>query len=255
MWRLLSKSALDKHEYANAYLSFVHSGDYHGVELIKKLKVRLRYQPCFPPSDGFSILGQMTKDDNMRQAAIITYFKKFDQAEDMYTLNNQHDHAINLRSNIGDWFKVEKLVRSNFAEDRRLEWICKKIGYYFYERQKFARAVPYFSRSKHIIKLAECLYLLENFTSLERVADRINEDCEASSALAHFFSTAGMCKQAVISYLHANNIESAILACIATNRWEHAKIVTGSHGVNQSMVSVQLSFYTYHINKFPLLCC
>jgi WD repeat-containing protein 35 len=173
----------------------------------------------------------------------------------MYTLNNQHDHAINLRSNIGDWFKVEKLVRSNFAEDRRLEWICKKIGYYFYERQKFARAVPYFSRSKHIIKLAECLYLLENFTSLERVADRINEDCEASSALAHFFSTAGMCKQAVISYLHANNIESAILACIATNRWEHAKIVTGSHGFNQSMVSVQLSFYTYHINKSPLLCC
>jgi WD repeat-containing protein 35 len=103
LWRLLSKSALDNPEYANAYLSFVHSGDYHGVELIKKLK--------------------MTKDDNMRQAAIITYFKKFDQAEDMYTLNNQHDHAINLRSNIGDWFKVEKLVRSNFAEDRRLEWI------------------------------------------------------------------------------------------------------------------------------------
>ena len=40
LWRLLSKSALGKQEYVNAYQCFVHCGDYHGVQLIKRLEVR-----------------------------------------------------------------------------------------------------------------------------------------------------------------------------------------------------------------------
>mmetsp|Transcript_13742 Transcript_13742/g.54379 ORF Transcript_13742/g.54379 Transcript_13742/m.54379 type:complete len:234 (-) Transcript_13742:3546-4247(-) len=39
LWRLLSKSALGKREYMSAYQSFVHCGDYHGVQLVKRLEV------------------------------------------------------------------------------------------------------------------------------------------------------------------------------------------------------------------------
>mmetsp|Transcript_13743 Transcript_13743/g.54386 ORF Transcript_13743/g.54386 Transcript_13743/m.54386 type:complete len:887 (-) Transcript_13743:2873-5533(-) len=218
LWRLLSKSALGKREYMSAYQSFVHCGDYHGVQLVKRLEV--------------------IDDENEREAVLITYFQQFEEAEDMYTHNNQLEHAINLRSKMGDWFKVEKLLHNICAEGKALAWIWDKIGHYFYERQKWARAAPYFSRSNNITKLAECLYLQENFTSLERAADRINEDCNASSALAHLFTSAGMCEQATTAYLHANDAENAISTCIVMNRWEHATTVAGSLEFHQDMVGV-----------------
>lgn len=181
---------------------------------------------------------QMIDDENEREAVLITYFQQFEEAEDMYTHNNQLEHAINLRSKMGDWFKVEKLLHNICAEGKALAWIWDKIGHYFYERQKWARAAPYFSRSNNITKLAECLYLQENFTSLERAADRINEDCNASSALAHLFTSAGMCEQATTAYLHANDAENAISTCIVMNRWEHATTVVGSLDFHQDMVGV-----------------
>ena len=77
---------LQKGEFARAEKAFVHCGDYCGIQFVKRL---------------------LLLDDPKKQGAeVATYFGNFDEAEKLYRDMDRRDLALELRSTLGDWFKV-----------------------------------------------------------------------------------------------------------------------------------------------------
>lgn len=74
------------------------------------------------------------------------YFKRFDEAEALYRKMDRLDLAISLRSRLGDWFKVEKLLREGGGDDVALVNAWNKIGAYYSERQKWAKAAQFYTQ-------------------------------------------------------------------------------------------------------------
>lgn len=74
------------------------------------------------------------------------YFKRFDDAEALYRQMDRLDLAIALRSRLGDWFKVEKLLRESGGDDVALVNAWNKIGAYYSERQKWAKAAQFYTQ-------------------------------------------------------------------------------------------------------------
>lgn len=77
------------------------------------------------------------------------YFKRFDDAEVLYRQMDRLDLAINLRSRLGDWFKVEKLLRESGGDDVALVTAWNKIGAYYSDRQKWAKAAHFYTQVRH----------------------------------------------------------------------------------------------------------
>jgi WD repeat-containing protein 35 len=74
------------------------------------------------------------------------YFKRFDEAEALYRQMDRLDLAITMRSKLGDWFRVEKLLRESGGDDVALVAAWNKIGGYYSDRQKWAKAAQYYTQ-------------------------------------------------------------------------------------------------------------
>lgn len=74
------------------------------------------------------------------------YFKRFDEAEQLYRKMDRLDLAINMRSRLGDWFKVEKLLKESGGNDVALVNAWNKIGEYYSDRQKWTKAAQFYTQ-------------------------------------------------------------------------------------------------------------
>ena len=63
---------------------------------------------------------------------------------------DRRDLALELRSTLGDWFKVVQLVQQGGGDDHMLQMAWNKIGDYFWERQKPTKAVQYYGQAKNV---------------------------------------------------------------------------------------------------------
>ena len=94
-----------------------------------------------------------------------TYFGNFDDAEKLYRDMDRRDLALELRSTLGDWFKVVQLVQQGGGDDNMLQMAWNKIGDYFWERQKPTKAVQYYGQAKNVeMQVAPRCHLLEGST-------------------------------------------------------------------------------------------
>ena len=108
--------------------AFVQNSDYMGVQFVKRLRLL---------------------DDTKKQAAEVAgYFGNFDEAERAYRDLDRRDLSLQLRANIGDWFKVVQLVQQGGGDDAMLQTAWNRIGDYFCERQKVAKAAQYYAQVK-----------------------------------------------------------------------------------------------------------
>lgn len=89
----------------------------------------------------------------LQKAEIAFYFQKFDEAEDIYLQMDRSDLAIEMRSKLGDWFKVEKLVNDLWdgdpalmRDDARLSTAINNIGDYYADRHKWTKAIQYYAQ-------------------------------------------------------------------------------------------------------------
>ena len=104
----------------------MHNSDYMGVQFVKRLRLL---------------------DDVKKQSAeVAQYFGNFDEAERIYRDLDRRDLSLQLRANIGDWFKVVQLVQQGGGDDAMLQTAWNCIGDYFLERQKLGKAAQYYAR-------------------------------------------------------------------------------------------------------------
>ena len=70
---------------------------------------------------------------------------------------------------LGDWFRVGQLVREGggSSEDEVLNLAINKMGDYYADRQKWAKAAERYQQSKNIAALVPCYYMLERWSEME----------------------------------------------------------------------------------------
>jgi len=202
LWRLLAEVALQKLDFVTADKAFVHNSDYMGVQLVKRLRLL---------------------DDVKKQAAeVASYFGNFDEAERAYRDLDRKDLSLQLRANIGDWFKVVQLIQQGGGDDAMLQTAWNRIGDYFYERQKVAKAAQYYAQAKNMEALIKCYCALEDWTGLEKATAALNEGSHLLFEVAERFAAVGMSDEAVAAFIKGGHAKAAIESCVKSHQWETA---------------------------------
>lgn len=83
---------------------------------------------------------------------------------------------MELRTRLGDWFRVVQLIQSGGGgDDALLQQAYSHIGDYYADRQKWEKAFVFYSKAKNFSALVQCAYALEDFASLEKFAHQLPE--------------------------------------------------------------------------------
>ncbi|XP_055481799.1 WD repeat-containing protein 35 isoform X5 [Psammomys obesus] len=227
LWRLLAEAALQKLDLYTAQQAFVRCKDYQGIKFVKRL-------------------GNL-QSESMKQAEVIAYFGRFEEAERMYLDMDRRDLAIGLRLKLGDWFRVLQLLKtgSGDADDSLLEQAHNAIGDYFADRQKWLNAVQYYVKGRNQERLAECYYMLEDYEGLENLANSLPENHKLLPEIARMFVRVGMCEQAVSAFLKCNQPKSAVDTCVHLNQWNKAVELAKSHSMKE--IGSLLARYASHL--------
>lgn len=230
LWRLLAETALDKLELDMADKAFVRCQDFQGIQFVKRLK----------------------KLDNevKQQAEIAAYFKRFEEAERLYLDMDRRDLAVDLRVKLGDWFRVVQLVKTGggAGDDNLLEQAWTAIGDYYADRQKWQNAVTYYQQGRNQARLAECYYMLEDFSGLEQIVHSLPENHPLLSPIGQMFVTVGMCEQAVAAFMKIGDVQKAIDSCVHLNQWDQAVELAKTEDVTE-VDSLLAKYASYLLEK------
>lgn len=97
LWKILTESALEKLNFGVAERAFVKTEDYYGLQMIERLQ---------------------QNDEKVKQKAdIACFFKRYDEAEQIFKDIDRKDLALALRMKLGDWAKVVALMESGAGND------------------------------------------------------------------------------------------------------------------------------------------
>uniref|UniRef100_A0A7S3VHU1 Anaphase-promoting complex subunit 4 WD40 domain-containing protein n=1 Tax=Dunaliella tertiolecta TaxID=3047 RepID=A0A7S3VHU1_DUNTE len=213
LWRILAEHALEHLDFVMADKAYVRCADYQGIQFVKHL----------------SKLDVRTK----QLAEVAVYFKRFDEAEQLYHKMDRPDLAIEMRMRLGDWFKVEKLVRETGGDDSQLINAWNKIGQYYSDRHKWAKAAQYYTQAKNSEMLVECFYALEDFASLEKLMQALPEGNVLLRSIGEKFQSVGLCNEGVSAFLKAGDSKAAIDCCVLLNQWDQAVTLAQQHNFPQ----------------------
>ncbi|KAL5015359.1 hypothetical protein ScPMuIL_009629 [Solemya velum] len=226
LWRLLAETALEQLNLKVAEQAFVRCKDYQGIEFVKKL-------------------GNL-QSENMKQAEVAAYFRRFEEAERKYLDMDRRDLAVSLRKKLGDWFRVVQLLKTGAGgDDVQLEEAWNAIGDYYADRQKWYQAVTYYVQGQNQERLSECYYMLEDYQGLEKMVQALPENHKLLPEIAAMFVTVGMCQQAVDAYTKCNHIKAAIDCCVHLNQWTAAIDLAKRHNVRE--IDSLLAKYAQHL--------
>ena len=209
LWRLLAESALQKLDFPVADKAFVNCVDYMGVQFVKRCR--------------------LLDDDKKQAAEVAAYFGKFDEAERIYREMDRRDLALQLRANLGDWFKVVNLVQQGGGDDGMLTTSWNQIGDYYMEHQMVSKAAMHYVQANNNEKLIDCYALLEDYSSLEKLIPHLTDGSPLLTEIGKKFMTIGMASEAASAYKKGGAMQSAIEQCVAQYQWEAALLLAESH--------------------------
>jgi len=202
LWRLVAEAALEKLDFQVADKAFVQCSDYQGIQFVKRLRI--------------------LNNKELQRAEVETYFKRFEEAEKTYREIDRMDLALEMRKRLGDWFRVVQLVQQGYGDDNDNILALNNIGDYYADRQKWGKAVQYYTQAKNAARRVECYYMLEDFTNLEKLILQLNEGNALLKVIGEKFTSVGMVAEAVDAYIRAGDPRLAIDACASLNEWDRA---------------------------------
>lgn len=203
LYRILAEQSLEALELTMAEKCFVKVSDYHGVQLVKLLR-------------------SMTDKMKMK-AEVAAYLQHFAEAESIYKDIDRKDLAVQLRSRIGDYNRVVKLVHDGAGgSDKMIMEAMDKIAEQYADRFAWKKAAQYFQQSKNLERLADCYYRMESFEELSALRNDVSDGTPLLLTLAGRFEAVGMYEEAVDCYVRSNNPKAAVDCCVLQNRWDKA---------------------------------
>ncbi|KAI8474040.1 MAG: intraflagellar transport protein [Monoraphidium minutum] len=219
LWRLLAEHALEARDWGGAEAAFVRCCDLTGIQLARSLAAQ--------------------QDPLKQTAEVCLYFKRFEEAEDAYRRIDRLDLAVALRSRLGDWFRVEKLLREGGGSDAELREAAGRVGRYYSDRHKWAKAVPHFTQARDSAMLAECLYRLEDYPGLAALAAALPEADPLLLVVGGRLQSVGLAAEAVGAFLRAGDARRAVECCVALHQWDRAMDLAARHDYPEAEALLQ----------------
>eukprot|EP00656_Telonema_subtile_P005517 TRINITY_DN1250_c0_g1_i4.p1 TRINITY_DN1250_c0_g1~~TRINITY_DN1250_c0_g1_i4.p1 ORF type:complete len:457 (+),score=92.47 TRINITY_DN1250_c0_g1_i4:186-1556(+) len=177
------------------------------------------------------------------------YFKRFDEAEKAFHAMDRMDLALEMRKRLGDWFRVVQMVTQGYGDDRDHQLALNQIGDYYADRQKWNKAAQFYSQAKNNVKLATCLYMLEDFAGLEQLTQALTpgpESVELLKEIGEKFTSVGMVREAEGAFIRAGEPRMAIDACASLNEWDQAVKLAQQHA-DPAHIEELLARYAGHL--------
>lgn len=106
-----------------------------------------------------------------------------------------------LRRKLGDWSRVAELQNTITSTDLENKSSYNQMGNFFADRHQYAQASNYYKLAGNNDQLVDCYYKMEDYESLEKVADSLDELDPLVPKIASMFTSVGLCQQAVQCYL------------------------------------------------------
>lgn len=130
---------------------------------------------------------QAYDEKHKQKAEIASYFKRYDEAEQIYKDIDRKDLALDLRMRLGDWARVVQLLDQGAGNDEMLRKAYKNLGDYSAERQKWGKSSKYYALAQDNEALIESYYKLEDITNLEKLIKVLPENSPLLEKLAEKF--------------------------------------------------------------------
>jgi len=225
LWRILAEAALEQLNFLIADKAFVHCSDYQGIQFVKRLK--------------------LLNDRNKQRAEVAAYFRRFDEAETLYLQMDCKELAVELRTRLGDWFRVVQLIQSGAGDDALLTEAYNHIGDYYADRQKWIKAYKFYGKAKNLKAMVSCAYVLDDYAALEKLVQDIPVGSDFLRDVGLKFQSVGLCTEAVAAFLKADDPKAAIDACVLLNQWDQAVELAEQHHFQQ--IEGLLTAYASHL--------
>lgn len=225
LWRILAEHALEGLDFTMADRAFVRCADFQGIQFVKHL--------------------QKLDDRAKQRAEVAVYFKRFDEAEQLYHEMDRPDLAVDMRMRLGDWFKVEKLIKETGGDDTQLINAWNKIGQYYSDRHKWLKAAQFYTQARNSEMLIECYYALEDFIALGKLMETLPEGSGLLLSIGEKFQSVGLCTEGVSAFLKAGDTKKAIDCCMLLNQWDLAVTLAQQHNFPQ--IEGLLAKYASHL--------
>jgi len=155
LWKVVADSALDALDLDLADRAFVQCKNWHGVQLVKKLRT----------------LGEGWK----QRVEVLTFLERFDEAEQLLVEVDRVDLALDLRVRLGDWFHAARFLDNGYGDDALRARAYDGLGDYYGQRGQWRQAVRYYVLAKNSEKALECFQRLEDFRGMENLVDALHE--------------------------------------------------------------------------------
>lgn len=231
LWRILAESALENLNLSVADKAFVRCQDYQGIQFVKRLR--------------------LLKKTQKQKAEVNAYFKRFDEAEEIYLRMGEKDLAVELRTRLGDWFRVVQLIKMGGGDDKLLEEAYNNIGYYYSDRQKWHKAFSAFQTAGNLEQQVNCAYILDDYDALKSLVDQIPERTKFLGDVGAKFMSVGLCHEAVSAFLRAGDPKAAIDCCVLLNQWDLAVKLAEEHNF-QEISDLLIKYATHLLSKNKL---
>lgn len=225
LWGLLAEHSLGQLDFAHAEKAVIRCKEYPAIQFVKRVKA--------------------LDDPNKQKAEVHAYYHRFDEAEKIYKDIDRKDLALELRARLGDWFRVVQLVQEGGGDESIMLRAWENIGDFYADRQKWGKAVQYYSQCKNYKKLSNVYYVMEDFKALEKLVELAGHDKELLLSLGAMFLSVGLAESAVNAFLAAGEVRRAVDSCVELNQWDQAVLLAEKHQLSD--IGQYLSKYASHL--------
>ncbi|KAK6762086.1 hypothetical protein RB195_022980 [Necator americanus] len=213
LWKLIAEVALSKVDVLIAEYAYAKMHDYSGLRFCKRV---LDIQ-----------------DPELKKAEIFVHLGKMTNAERVYLDQDRRDLAISVHKKTDEWLHVLRLMSSvpNSTSDKGRMEALVNVANYHRDRQRWKSAADHYELARTLENLMVCYIHLDDFSSLELLTKQLPNGHPILSAIAEFFASAGLCEQAVQSFLRNEQVTNALHVCVQLNNWDKAVSLSRTHNL------------------------
>lgn len=100
---------------------------------------------------------------------------------------------------------MAELQNSTTSTDLESKSSYNQMGNYFADRHQYTQASSYYKLAENNQQLVECYYKMEDYESLEKIAETLDELDPLIPKIASMFTSVGLCQQAVQCYIKVHS--------------------------------------------------
>ena len=198
----ITKKALEKLDFDTAQTAMLQTGDFEGLQFLKKVK--------------------NIEDDELKKAEILEFNNNYDEASNKYNKMGRNDLNLAMNIKLGKWDKVTDMMSKNDSKDENLKIAYNNYADELYEKKDYDKAEEYYKKSGNIHGLINTYFAKEEYTKAAEMIDVVPKEDEFLDKMGDKFRGLGMCQEAVLAYTKRGNLQKAMETYIENNKWGEA---------------------------------